>query len=103
MNTENKNKLVTHYLRPANYKFAAILNTHLAKSNFDAFCTRMWLDYGDEGWYGDVGAEHFSRKEYVEKYNDWLKDKYVFIPGTVAGWRREISKPQIRNKIPKVV
>jgi hypothetical protein len=42
--------------------------------NMFTFNTRMWLDYCDEN--NDLLSLRFSRDEYVEKWSDWLLEKY---------------------------
>ena len=43
---------------------------------FDSFCTRMWLDYCDENNDPISAPTRMDKEEYVEKYHDWLKEKF---------------------------
>ena len=43
---------------------------------FDSFCTRMWLDYCDENNDPISAPDRMDKDEYVEKYHDWLKEKF---------------------------
>ncbi len=41
---------------------------------YRSFCTRMWLDHCDEN--KAPFSITYTEEEYVEKYKDWLLDKY---------------------------
>ena len=43
-------------------------------SDFESFCSRMWLDYCDEN--NTLHSECLSKDAYVERWHDWLLDKY---------------------------
>ncbi len=42
--------------------------------SFDSYCSRMWLDYCDEN--NTLYSNHMTKDEYVERWYDWLLDKY---------------------------
>ncbi len=44
--------------------------------NFDSYCTRMWLDNEDENLSPHASSNRMSRDEYVEKWHEWLLDKW---------------------------
>jgi len=46
------------------------------RTDFDSFCTRMWLDYCDEHKDPIAALTRKDHDEYVSEYKDWLKDKY---------------------------
>ena len=39
-------------------------------SDFESYCSRMWLDYCDEN--NTFHSECLPKDEYTEKYHDWL-------------------------------
>ena len=43
-------------------------------SDFESYCSRMWLDYCDEN--NTLHSECLSKDAYVERWYDWLLDKY---------------------------
>ena len=51
-------------------------NNHYTKRMFNSFCTRMWLDYCDENNDPLSAPNRLDKDEYVEKYNDWLWEKF---------------------------
>ena len=44
--------------------------------NFNSFCTRMWLDNEDENLNLPASKNRMSRDEYVERWHDWLLEKW---------------------------
>ena len=44
-------------------------------SNFESYCSRMWLDYCDEN--NTLHSECLSKDAYIDKWYDWLWDKYL--------------------------
>ena len=44
--------------------------------SFDSYCTRMWLDNEDENLSLHAAGNRMTRDEYVERWYDWLLDKY---------------------------
>ena len=42
-------------------------------NTFKGFCSRMWLDYSDEHI---TNPDRLNEKEYVERYHDWLLEKW---------------------------
>jgi len=42
--------------------------------SFKSFTSRMWLDYCDEN--NTAQSNHMTRDEYVERWYDWLLEKY---------------------------
>ena len=42
-------------------------------NTFKSFCSRMWLDYSDEHI---TDSNRLNEKEYVERYHDWLLEKW---------------------------
>ena len=49
---------------------------------FNSFCTRMWLDYCDENNDPLSAPNRLDRDEYVNKWHDWLKERYEEKYGT---------------------
>jgi len=45
-------------------------------SDFNSFCTRMWLDNEDENLTLPASGNRLTRDEYVERWYDWLVDKW---------------------------
>ena len=45
-------------------------------SDFNSFCTRMWLDNEDENLTLPAAGNRMTRDEYVERWYDWLVDKW---------------------------
>lgn len=43
-------------------------------SDFESFCSRMWLDYCDEN--NTLHSECLSKDAYVERWHDWLVEKW---------------------------
>ena len=43
-------------------------------SDFESYCSRMWLDYCDENT--TLHSECLPKDAYVERWYDWLLDKY---------------------------
>ena len=48
----------------------------MMSSNFNSFCTRMWLDYCDENNDPISAPSRLDRDEYVERWHDWLLEKW---------------------------
>ena len=46
------------------------------ENDFNSFCTRMWLDNEDENLTLPASGNRTTRDEYVERWYDWLVDKY---------------------------
>ena len=46
-------------------------------NNFESYCTRMWLDNEDENLTLPAAGNRLSKDQYVEKYYDWLWDKFL--------------------------
>ena len=46
------------------------------QNDFDSFCTRMWLDNEDENLSPHASGNRLSRDAYVERWHDWLLDKW---------------------------
>jgi hypothetical protein len=46
------------------------------ENDFNSFCTRMWLDNEDENLSLPASGNRLTRNEYVERWYDWLLDKY---------------------------
>ena len=42
-------------------------------NTFKSFWSRMWLDYSDEHI---TDSNRLNEKEYVERYHDWLLEKW---------------------------
>jgi len=42
-------------------------------NTFKGFCSRMWLDYSDEHI---TNPDRLNEEEYVERYHDWLLEKW---------------------------
>ena len=53
-----------------------LTNQMLLLNDFDSFCTRMWLDNEDENLSPHASGNRLSRDEYVERWHDWLLDKW---------------------------
>ena len=45
-------------------------------NTFEQFCNRMWLDNEDENLSLHAAGNRMTRDEYVERWYDWLLDKY---------------------------
>ena len=45
-------------------------------SDFESFCSRMWLDNEDENLSPHAAGNRLTRDEYIERWYDWLLDKY---------------------------
>ena len=43
-------------------------------SDFESFCSRMWLDYCDEN--NTLHSECLPKDAYVKRWHEWLLDKY---------------------------
>ena len=43
-------------------------------SDFESFCSRMWLDHCDEN--NTLHSECLSKDAYVERWHDWLVEKW---------------------------
>ena len=43
-------------------------------SDFESYCSRMWLDYCDEN--NTFHSECLPKDEYTEKYHDWLLENW---------------------------
>jgi len=68
----------------------SVLNTNM--NDFNSFCTRMWLDNEDENL--SLPGNRLTRDEYVERWHDWLVDKWQnhysdSCGGTPVGWISE--------------
>ena len=53
-------------------------------ADFDSFCSRMWLDYEDENLTIPASINRMTRDEYVDKWHDWLMEKYEERNGRVS-------------------
>ncbi|SVD19181.1 uncharacterized protein METZ01_LOCUS372035 [marine metagenome] len=42
---------------------------------YNAYCSRMWLDYCDEN--NTILSECLSKNQYVNKYAKWLAQRYL--------------------------
>lgn len=42
---------------------------------YNAYCSRMWLDYCDEN--NTILSEHLTKNQYVNKYAKWLAQRYI--------------------------
>ena len=43
----------------------------------ESFCSRMWLDHEDENLTVPASGNRLSKKEYIDKYEDWLIKKFL--------------------------
>jgi len=43
--------------------------------SYDAYCSRMWLDYCDEN--NTLVSVCLTKQQYVNKYSKWLTKRYV--------------------------
>ncbi|HAW04785.1 MAG TPA: hypothetical protein DCW83_08855 [Saprospirales bacterium] len=42
---------------------------------FNSYCSRMWLDYGDE--HKDSLSTSYTLTQYKWKYHDWLAKRFI--------------------------
>ncbi len=42
---------------------------------FNSYCSRMWLDYGDE--HKDMKSTGLTLNQYTAKYHDWLAKRFI--------------------------
>ena len=53
-----------------------LTNQMIAMNDFNSFCTRMWLDNEDENLSPHAAGNRLTRDEYVDRWYDWLLDKW---------------------------
>ena len=58
-------------------------------NSFESYCSRMWLDYEDENI---TNPNRLTRDQYVDKYYDWLWDKYL-----LEQWNDRHNDPIIKD------
>ena len=46
------------------------------ESNFESFCSRMWLDNEEENLSPHASANRLSKQEYINKYENWLVKQF---------------------------
>jgi len=46
------------------------------ESNFESFCSRMWLDHEEENLTIPAAGNRLSKQEYINKYESWLVKQF---------------------------
>ena len=59
-------------------------------SDFESYCSRMWLDYCDEN--NTLHSECLSKDAYIDKWYDWLWDRYL-----LERWNDRHNDPIIKD------